>query len=619
MTIKKITILLIIVAVTSAVGFLSVPQKAKGEAVYVTGGHVNVTEIGAALQKQIATALNTTLINKFTGVSSFKDIWEKAYKLLSDSIRASIQKLLEQQLQTMTNDILGYIKDNDLIIKDFTEYYQEQTTQKQQEVAQDVKKENQKDTIDNVKLTSLKTIHQTILDKDPLVYGTYKDDRKCSFSDADVEQMKTNFTWDKYFELINQGGCIAPIAMMLAQENKLKEKSYIGDTAGTAAQLEMTSSGFKPGMGMAMIAGATPAGTQKQPQGTEVAHEQAHAGATAAPIDTPVSVIEEMAKMAATNPYKLAQQKNANLVNNLGTIVPYIQNLLTSFLKQLINQGMSTAMNALQGPSSSQPNASMPPNVADHPEEIYDVWAEQDLSAATSLRDQQKLLNENLTNQYLFQQQTTLNVLYQIQDLQKQTLLLLEEVYFASQATTTPILREKCSLPSWAEKSENGDLIKITAGTVGSITFNKNKEIIESVYQVAPRIDLMKKEIAPTQQKIADLNLAIAATENFIPLVKKYIDQPTDQTKTDALSARDSCIKLGQKPINSTAENLFQLDADTQGFNLMTVQKTYDLQSSRGFIEAPQNGTLYGEISDLNSKVADLNSALQTCQSLRRF
>lgn len=564
---SKITNILLISILLSTMGaYLIFPKK--------TQAAWPVVEVGTNLTYNFIQQIKETLIAGFTQISSLKDVWEQAYILATDAMRVSAQNLLEQILQRQTNDILSYINDNDLIIKDFYEYYGEQAGEK---TAEGIQKTKQDTSLFAKAPIHLQPIYKAILDegkKDNL-----DEQIECNLS-ANAQNLENDFTWEGWMEYWENPACNPYGATLIASN----EKARIQDKAKTSAMLEIISPGTKPNK-------------EIEAGGKEI-------------INASAGLTNEMVKKATFKDYDVNIAKVANLASSLGPVMPYITNLVNSFLNNLINQGLA-AFNNLTGPTSSSPTASMPSSATStFP---YLLSASQDLEAAEDLLSEQTLLAGNFPS-YSTGQISTLDVLNQKKNLQIEILNQLKNLYInISSSTSTP--PASCSMPNWTEVTLiDSNTVKITSTILGAVTFKKDTGVITMPnYQADIGINSMGQEIQTTNQNITALNLAITATENFIPIVQTFIASPNNINQATTLTARSVMFDRIKEAVQSQATNLFRLYVDTQNFNFRLVQDTLTLQTERGAPGVSQPGTLYNDIIDLNNNLTDLNQIYQGC------
>lgn len=308
------------------------------------------------------------------------------------------------------------------------------------------------------------------------------------------------------------------------------------------------------------------------------------------------------------------------------TITQSMAERIQSWLDQVIDQGLSQLADLLSGlmdqngdngDNGGNENTNVPPSDQTL---VYDLaQADNDLANAKSLLSSQKLLNENLTGQYLKEQQTALNTHIQIQEEHKQILYLLKSLYLGSESTSTLTnlggLGVSCVLPNWATVSKSGNIIKITTGSAyGDISFYKNGDVIKIDYQNTSQVAEQNTKISATQDRISALGLAISSTENLIALLDKIVNPPINTilpntaglpTIEEILSARDTAIKLGARAVNSEAETLIQLDGDTQKFNLDIVDWAIQF--------AAQRQTIDEILASANYNLTALQTQYQSC------
>lgn len=375
----------------------------------------------------------------------------------------------------------------------------------------------------------------------------------------------------------------------------------------------------------------------------------------------------EQLKMIEEQKRADAGREAAALTSKSEDLNDAILNMVGSFVDQFINQGMAAFNNLLTnpsqfGPSSTNPNTPLPPDMTEivSPEKNYDLFAKSDLSASEELNRNQKLLNENLIQNYLREQQNTLNLLVQIKTLQKNILNLLKDLYLhisqpaTSQQTGTGWSQQtQCQMPSWAEVSEKAVSNEVSTTTpekivkisiyFGSISFYKKAKTIISVDTslIDQRVEATNNEIKATQEQISSIKLAISAVEKFVFSLKDYLqpapspsstagetaapttvitrlpilclvppcNQPENQK--DTITLRKAAIELSQKSINSKVDNFFLLDADTQMMNLDLVKEINNIILRRG--SPIIRSGLYGEIDEFSNKANELNQQGPAC------
>lgn len=268
----------------------------------------------------------------------------------------------------------------------------------------------------------------------------------------------------------------------------------------------------------------------------------------------------------------------ANMATNISQkLIEEAQN----WLNQIIEQGLSTFQDLLSGLTDQNGNNSNNNNSTNIPPTdntaTYDTFqAQNDLANAKSLLSSQQLLNENLTNQYLNQENLSLSVFNNLQSYEKKILYFLMGMRRGSGSN--------CTLPGWAIVSQSAGETTISVSGVGDITFDGNGNLTIINITATSQISAQNKNISDTQKRISALGIALAATQNLIDLLNKAVQTSSSQTAPtiDEISnAKAAVINLGAKAVNSTAEDLIQLDGDTQKLNSDVINLAVQLSIQR--------------------------------------
>ena len=345
---------------------------------------------------------------------------------------------------------------------------------------------------------------------------------------------------------------------------------------------------------------------------------------------TPASVISDVASRAIDRDLELLQDQIAALAPSKGILAPYITAVASALVNRVIQEGLAFV-------TSSGPTPGVSVNVDETPGQAIPASGQ-----ATALVEQQNLLKENLEIQLLTQQQSNLSVMQDIATIQNNILIKLKDVLAAG-----------CSLPSWTtsqvisttqEMNKIIETIQITASEVGTALIKRTTiasygfgstpvityEIISTSPQINSEILAIQNDIIGTNQWIADTATAISSTNGFIQATDNYLElyqqtlQPPTLTEQAALNekialmetAKNLTINWGQIAADSSADDLAQLNFDTQTVNLTVIQITQNLLQTRGISQDyPQGGTLYEKKQSLQSKFTQLTIFLSTCSS----
>lgn len=268
----------------------------------------------------------------------------------------------------------------------------------------------------------------------------------------------------------------------------------------------------------------------------------------------------------------------ANMATNISQ---KLEEEAQNWLNQIIEQGLSAFQDLLSGLTDQNGTDSNNNNSTNtSPTEnttTYDIFqAQNDLANAKSLLGSQKLLNENLASQYLNQENLSLAVLNDLKRYEKLILYFIMGLYRGSGSN--------CAAPNWAIISQISGNTNISVSGAGDITFDGSGNIVTVNFAATLQTSAQNKNISDTQKRISALGIAIAATQNLIDILNKAVETSNNQTAPtidDILNAKTVTINLGAKAVNSTAEDLIQLDGDTQKLNSDVINLAVQLSIQR--------------------------------------
>jgi len=351
---------------------------------------------------------------------------------------------------------------------------------------------------------------------------------------------------------------------------------------------------------------------------------------------TPGSVISDITSKAVNQPIKMLEDSISNMASEMGILGPYIIAIGAALTNRVIKEGLAYVKTI--GPTPENPNTPTPPGTPTPDVDQTPAIVTQDQGQATALLEQQKLLKENLETQLLSQQQSNLSAMQGIADTQSNILTTLKSVLAAG-----------CSISSWASSQiistiGSTQIIQITASGIGIISIKKitttepgpegdtitniTYEIQEIIPQINSQITVLENDINETNQWIADTGSAITSVNGYIQSIDDYLSlyettlQPPTEAEQAALDqkkdvmniAKNLAINDSQTAGKSSAENLTNLNTDTQETSITVIQETHNLLQARGFSTSyPQAGTLYAQQQSLQTTLSQIQSYLSNC------
>ena len=361
--------------------------------------------------------------------------------------------------------------------------------------------------------------------------------------------------------------------------------------------------------------------------------------------ETPASVLSDITSRSMDRPLDTLSRQIADMTDSLGSYAPYVTTVANALINRLIQEGLASLQTS--GPSSANPDEPLPPS-----EPIAEIetpaQAEVAQEMAGFLSEMQELLKENLEDQLLPQQQSNLSVMQSIENTQTSILSALDSIY-----------RYHCSLPYWSSSQvvstiiEPGSTpvdsdrtiktIRISASGVGNVLIEETSweewdfidyvtfysyQTLETNPQISGQILDLQDEINSTNQQIAETTTAISSTNGFIAVVDEYIElyeqtlvPPTEEEQAALDAKRDEVdvalgllITNGQTAVQSSANNIVDLSNDTQDASLTVNQTVNNLLAIRGYSQdAPEEGTLYEQLTNLQSTYSLAQSDLNQC------
>ncbi|MBU1255922.1 hypothetical protein KKH35_03560, partial [Patescibacteria group bacterium] len=343
---------------------------------------------------------------------------------------------------------------------------------------------------------------------------------------------------------------------------------------------------------------------------------------------TPGTVLSDITSKAVNQPIKMLEDSISGMASEMGILGPYIIAIGSALTNQVIKEGLAYVKTI--GPTLENPNIPTPPGIPTPDVDQTPALVTQDQGQATALLEQQKLLKENLETQLLSQQQSNLSTMQSIATTQSSILTTLKNLFIAG-----------CSISSWASSQVNNSIIQITASGIGIISikqiitpgFGDEGNIItyetqEIIPQINSQITALKNDIAETNKWIADTGSAIASVNGYIQAINEYLNlynttlQPPTEAEQAALDqkkqfmniAKNLAISNSQTAAKSSAENLTDLNIDTQETDIIVIQETYNLLQARGFSTTyPQDSTLYAQQQSLQTTLSQVQSSLSNC------
>ena len=343
---------------------------------------------------------------------------------------------------------------------------------------------------------------------------------------------------------------------------------------------------------------------------------------------TPGTILSDITSKAVNQPIKMLEDSISGMASQMGILGPYIIAIGAALTNQVIKEGLAYVKTI--GPTPDNPNIPTPPGTPTPDVDKTPAIVVQDQGQATALLEQQELLKENLETQLLSQQQSNLSAMQSIASTQSDILTTLKNLYAAG-----------CSISSWANSQINGDTTQITASGIGIISlkqiitpgFGDEGNIItyetqKIIPQINSQITAIQNDINETNQWIADTGSAITSVNGYIQTMDDYLSlyettlQPPTETEQAALDqkkqfmniAKNIAISNSQTVAKSSAENLANLNADTQEIDIVVIQETNNLLQARGFSTTyPQAGTLYAQQQSLQTTLSQAQSSLSNC------
>jgi len=368
-------------------------------------------------------------------------------------------------------------------------------------------------------------------------------------------------------------------------------------------------------------------------------------------VSTPASVLSDVTSRAMDRQLDTLSAQVAGLTSSLGSFAPYIVAVANAVINKLMQEGLATLQ--ASGPSSAAPNEPLPTGQA-----IAEIETPAQAEIASEMTvflvEMQKLLKENLETQLLVQQQSNLSVMQSIETIQNNILNTLVNIeaeadcpmpYWASSQIISSTIEPG---PTPIDSDRTVETIQISASDVGNVLVKRTSwrewegveegyvthatyEILETNPQITDQIaGLQGNDVSATNQRIADTATAIASSNDLISAVDEYVtlynetlqpptgeEQAALDVKKDAVDAAlELLITNGQVAAQSSANNLVDLNSDTQDANLTVNEQANSLLEARGLSEEmPEAGTLFGQKENLQTILYSAQSHLSGCQT----